>query len=340
MGALCAKFYYKYKPHWVKKHSSEFTKIAPEYLQTDASSLISISTPQDVEKTRARLIEVLWGGPLPARLPDRTESVSDPRWGDLKIEKITVKMDFGLESVIYHFFAEKPTKKLLLYHQGHNEQDFIDSKRQIRKFLASGYDVMAFALLLKNQNSQPIVDVPQQGKLKLTTHDQMKFLTPEKGNPVKYFIEPVIVALNGVKANYHYEHIFMTGISGGGWSTTLAAAIDPRIEKSFPVAGSFPIYLRADRDWGDYENTIPAIYNSVNYLDLYILGSYGAGRKQVQITNQFDACCFAGVKWKTYVGAVESRMHELGSGEYDLFMDSSHGEHKISDVALERMLRE
>jgi hypothetical protein len=32
----------------------------------------------------------------------------------------------------------------------------------------------------------------------------------------------------------------MLGLSGGGWSTTLAAAVDPRIQLSFPTAGSVP----------------------------------------------------------------------------------------------------
>ena len=30
----------------------------------------------------------------------------------------------------------------------------------------------------------------------------------------------------------------MIGLSGGGWSTTVAAALDPRIGLSLPVAGS------------------------------------------------------------------------------------------------------
>jgi hypothetical protein len=32
----------------------------------------------------------------------------------------------------------------------------------------------------------------------------------------------------------------MFGLSGGGWSTTIAAALDPRITLSVPVAGSVP----------------------------------------------------------------------------------------------------
>jgi PhoPQ-activated pathogenicity-related protein len=37
-----------------------------------------------------------------------------------------------------------------------------------------------------------------------------------------------------------YKHIVMAGLSGGGWTTTIAAAIDPRIQLSIPIAGSIP----------------------------------------------------------------------------------------------------
>ena len=46
----------------------------------------------------------------------------------------------------------------------------------------------------------------------------------------------------------------MVSISGG-WTTTVYAAIDPRVTRSYPVAGSLPIPLRVDvRDWGDWES--------------------------------------------------------------------------------------
>ncbi len=170
----------------------------------------------------------------------------------------------------------------------------------------------------------------------------MKFLQPKSGHPVKYFIEPVVTVLNYLDNNFDYSVISMVGISGGGWTTTLAAAVDTRIKKSFPVAGSYPIYLRSDspRDWGDYEQTAPELYNAVNYLELYMLGSYGAGRKQLQIINKFDSCCFAGIKWETYKNIVIAKAQGLEAGGFDLFMDDSHYQHAISKQAMRRILDE
>jgi hypothetical protein len=137
----------------------------------------------------------------------------------------------------------------------------------------------------------------------------------------------------------------MTGISGGGWTTTLVAAIDPRIQVSFPVAGTLPFYLRSSSDrskassnWGDWEQKIPGLYTTVNYLELYILGAYGEGRYQMQILNQFDPCCFAGVESKTYSDIVSRRVALLGKGGWDLMLDKKNRSHAISKEAQEEII--
>ena len=101
----------------------------------------------------------------------------------------------------------------------------------------------------------------------------------------------------------------MIGISGGGWTTTLCAAIDTRIKHSYPVAGTLPIYLRSEcfRNWGDYEQSLPG---------LYMMGSNSTGRKQFQILNQYDECCFGGIKYRTYENNLKNRIREVGNSNY------------------------
>ena len=132
----------------------------------------------------------------------------------------------------------------------------------------------------------------------------------------------------------------MVGISGGGWTTVLIAAIDPRIKCSYPVAGSFPIYLRASRDWGDYEQTVPNLYRVANYPELYVMGAYGSGRKQLQILNKYDSCCFAGVKYQTYEDTIRQAVMKLGEGGFEVLLDDTHKEHKISNYALTVILND
>lgn len=40
---------------------------------------------------------------------------------------------------------------------------------------------------------------------------------------IKYFIEPVVLAINYATSVLGYKRIVMLGLSGGGWSTTLAS---------------------------------------------------------------------------------------------------------------------
>ncbi len=324
----------------------EFLQTPQDYFRTDVSKLISIRDASDVSRLRTELITLLWGSPvLPAESVDSVaQNYHDERYADIpslhSITKIVVKMEYGLESHIYHFNPLQPKDHIVLYHQGHRG-DFIESKEQIRTLLEQGYPVVAFCMPLLGLNNQPTVYLERFGYLKMVKHDHLKMLNPRSGHPVKFFLEPIIRTLNYLVESNH-SSFSMVGISGGGWTTTLIAAIDPRIQKSFPVAGTYPIYLRSDaqRDWGDYEQNVPEIYRTVNYPELYILGSFGHNRKQLQLLNQFDSCCFAGPKWETYKDLVRQKVFSLGKGEFDLFSDDSHHDHKISGPVMNLILGE
>ncbi len=121
---------------------------------------------------------------------------------------------------------------------------------------------------------------------------------------------------------------------------SMAGHLDFKSSMSISVAGSLPYYLRA-RDMvsanplGDYEQKVPEFYRIANYLELYIMGSYGDGRSQLQILNEFDACCFRGTGFRTYKDIVINWVQSLGAGSYDVFLDSTHRLHQISPKALE-----
>ena len=100
-----------------------------------------------------------------------------------------------------------------------------------------------------------------------------------------------------------------------------------------------PFYLRVDeRDVGDYEQTNIELYQNVNYLELYVLGAYGDGRKHIQIFNKNDPCCFSGNGYETYEFVIKDKMLQLGKGNFQIFIDNTHDEHKISDTTREFIL--
>ena len=143
----------------------------------------------------------------------------------------------------------------------------------------------------------------------------------------------------------------MVGLSGGGWTTTLYAAIDPAIRYSFPVAGSIPLYLRTGGSVGDKEQFLEAFYRLAGYPDLYFLGAYGPGRKQIQILNRRDDCCFgeaqhktssAGLAYEPAFRVYEKQVQQaLGThGHFRLDIDDSAPRHMISAEAVRTMLHE
>lgn len=320
--------------------------VAEKRYQSDIARLISIKTPSQANQLRLQLITVLFGASgLPKSLP--TEVYKDHLGNQyegvsslVQVDELVTEMDFGLTSIAHHFHPVAPNGKVVVYHQGHLG-GFNRGLPTIGRLLDGGYAVLAYSMPLKGMNNQPTVLLPRQGNLKLTSHDHLKFLKPSEGHPIRYFIEPVLIGLNYLQRNYAYSSVAMLGISGGGWTTTLTAAVDTRIKTSFPVAGSYPIYLRSGepRDWGDYEQTEPAILNTANYLELYVLGSEGQNRKQVQVVNLYDSCCFGGLGWKTYQDIVKRSVDQLGAGEFSVFLDETHKEHKLSDSALEQVLK-
>jgi hypothetical protein len=317
----------------------EFERIDPSYYQTDANSLIDIDGARGVLAKRKALIRYIWAGEgLPSgKLPGKVDKdITDDRYAEMyktslrQIDKLTINMDYGLNSIVYHFLPEEANSKLFIYHQGHRG-DFIQGKDTIKALLDKGYSVMALSMPLLGMNNQPVVDLERFGRFHLVQHDHMKLLR----SPIRFFIEPVVVAINYGK-KLEYDQVNMTGISGGGWTTTVCAAVDARIQHSYPVAGTLPFYLRSDsqRDWGDFEQNMPDLYNIANYLELYVLGAFGEGRVQIQLLNQYDSCCFAGIKYRTYEQTMKEVMSDLGEGRFDIFLDTSHKEHKISSESL------
>lgn len=319
---------------------------------TNINELISIHNKDEALRRRAELINFIWGANgLPKNLPAKVErEFVDDRYADLpnlkQIDRLMITMDWGLTSTVYCFVPTANNGKLLIYHGGH-DGDFIIAKNLIAYFLKNGFTVMGLSMPLEDPNNRPVIDFDRIGKMQLSFHDQMKLLKMKSGHPVQLFFTPVAVAINYAQS-VGYKSFYMTGVSGGGWTTTLYSAVDPRINRSFPAAGSLPLHLREDRnrsntaqrpaDWGDYEQTIPELYSIANYPDLYILGSFGDGREQLQILNKYDPCCFAGESFKSYESAVNDRVQGLGSGHFAVYLDTTNREHSIGPDAFETIL--
>jgi len=308
--------------------------------QVNVDSLIKIDDKSDIDQKREFLTEFFWDATTFQRVKDKSPSpeveidISDSNYKDLqnlkRIDRLTVEMEYGINSVSYLFIPKQSNEKLILYHQGHNG-DFLLGKDTIQFFLDRNFTVVALSMPLLGINNQPVVEINGLGEMKLISHNQLRLLEANNFNPMKLFLDPIQINLNFLDKKYNFKQYSMIGLSGGGWTTVIYSAIDERISNSFSVGGSMPFYLRIDsRDMGDYEQTNIELYQNVNYLELYVLGAYGDGRKHVQIFNKNDPCCFSGNGYETYEFVIKDKMLQLGEGNFQIFIDDTHNEHKIS----------
>jgi pimeloyl-ACP methyl ester carboxylesterase len=247
----------------------------------------------------------------------------------LRVDSISTSSPYVRTNVSHVFYPVKDNGRLLIWAQGHDGSFYLGQK-YIRYFLARGYTVAAFSMPALEGPALEDVDLGEE-------HDRIGLFEHPGYSPIQEFLNPVAIGLNYLLKQRDYQDVTMVGLSGGGWTTTVYAAVDPRIDNSYPVAGSLPFYLRAlppndDKSLGDWEQTNPALYEKANLLEMYVLAA-SSGRRQMQVLNQYDTCCFAGVNARSYEHAVSEKAATLG-GEFSLYLDPNYT-HSISDTALE-----
>lgn len=304
--------------------------------EDDLDSLIRINSENDILLKRTNLVNFIWKDTIPYSSPILvSENIDDDRYQDISnlqaIHKLTINMEYEVNSIAYLFLSEISNDKLIIYHQGHTG-DFVVGKETIDFFLNEGYSVLAFSMPLLGMNSQPIVDLENFGKIKFTTHNHLNFLESPDFSPIKFFIEPIGTSLTYLDKNFSFDSYYMVGISGGGWTTVLFSAIDDRISQSYSVAGTFPMFMRSDsKNIGDYEQIVPELYQITNYLELYILSSFGDNRTHIQIFNKNDPCCFSGNISGIYDYKITEKLLELNKGNFSLYVDDTHNKHELSE---------
>jgi hypothetical protein len=321
---------------------------------------VTIHSAQDVDERRRVLVQYIWGSEgFPRRVPDRViTNIASPvkhLTSLARVDEIRIKLTNDLEGLAYHFIAERPNLELVVLHHGHACTMDDDSsaadvgsgmQRTIQGLLREGYGVLG-------------VFMPHMRPGDCTGAHETLFKLKTEGNALKYFLDPTALSLNYLKSrdradNFPKYRVFhMAGLSGGGWTTTIYAALDPTIRCSFPVAGSMPLYLRSGGSVGDREQFDPPFYRLTGYPDLYILGGTGAGRKQVQILCRHDDCCFgeaqhdaktSGLGYEQalrgYEAEVRSALQQIGPGSFRLEVDETAPSHMISHHAIEVILAE
>ena len=318
---------------------------------------ITLHTPADITKRRAALSAFIWGADgVPAdRRPSSVTRSIPPPVSDLRnldrVDEVRVAMEAGQESLAHHFLPAKPNNRAIILHQGH-ACTFDDRATRpdgtyglygaLDALLADGFAVVAMYM-------------PHHRPDDCTDGHTAMFDIQTAGSPLKFFLEPVAACVNYLlsetdsRGSPPYGEAAMVGFSGGGWTTIVYAALDPRITLSCPIAGSLPLYLGYGSS-RDLEQTLPAFYSLAGYPELYVMGAYGPGRRQIQILNRRDTCCFGeahvdatlGLSFADAVHGFETRVQEtlaaFGAGEFRVEIDEVSPGHAISPHAVQNVI--
>lgn len=320
---------------------------------------VTLHSAREITARRRALIQFIWGdtGFPKHRLPDvvQTNIASPVRQLNhlARVDEFRMNLAPGLQGLAYHFIPRNPNRELVVVHHGHActldddpspEDKGYGLQRTIAALLREGYGVLG-------------VFMPHMRPGDCKGGHEAMFQMQTTGSPMKFFLEPTAIGLNEVKHRSRadsfpsYRRFHMTGLSGGGWTTTIYAAIDPTIQCSFPVAGTIPLYLRTRGSVGDREQFDTAFYSLAGYPDLYILGAHGKGRKQVQILVRRDDCCFGEAQHdpettrmtyaeslRAYESRVDSTLKEIGNASFRVHIDEKAPSHMISHHAIEDVI--
>ncbi len=242
------------------------------------------------------------------------------------------------------------------------------SARSVEALLRERFIVAVMQMPLVGWNHDNDGVLPSQEPFKIETrgttghNDLFRALEPKlHGGVFAFFLEPIVQTVNEFSVRYPDGHagLLMIGLSGGGWTTHMAAAIERRIDVSIPVAGSLPLYARpfSPGSDGDIEQRYAPLFGEVDsdgdgvsdrangvcsWLEIYALGGISPDadhpRQQIQVLNLYDSCCFSGPVFKTYAEPLSKRVSELKTGSWKLYSDETHRDHKISPEVIAKVL--
>lgn len=359
--------------------------LPPELAGYDPAGQVRFATPEAADARRRKLVEWIWPGGLPVdALPQVSRDIGlEVFAGELagidgaraaSVDRLDAEVaPYGFHSVMYlvHPATENAnSRRLAIIHSGHRRKvtEWAGLDAAANRLLAEGFTLLLADMPLYGWNTDNTVELPGEGGTVTIRHeysgrpcphdDLFAKLTPHlpDGAVFRFFLEPVVQGVNHfLKSTPGAEDVTMIGLSGGGWTTHMSAAVDPRIRLSIPVAGSYPLYARpfARGSTGDTEQIYPPLYGEkdtdgdsipdtaagvASWLEIYALGGYGPGRRQIQVLNFKDTCCFHGDLFETYDDFVSGLVSKLGLGAWDLHSDTTHDKHMVSADVLDSVI--
>lgn len=301
--------------------------------------LMSFRSQDDIDDARAALRTRMWqstgmiSGTYDRLTTDvaNTDGTTDPSVHDA----YEVDMPYWLTTSriwLYHT-PETPSGWLVIVHGGHDnhgpEHATVIPIRQA--LLAAGHDVLVVSMPGQSINI-PAGPYPYLGTFNgpMSSHNNVQFydraflaqtaLGGSFGVPpescLHVFYAPTHRMINALVDDY--DHVAITGLSGGCSSAIVNAALDTRIERAYVIAGSgaaprFAIY-EDTHNFGDSETQIITWMGIANEEETWNMICDG-GRRAVVTIGDNDVVFAPGVDIQQYAAAAIYEAANIGNGQ-------------------------
>lgn len=320
------------------------------FINTSTPGPGAFARPHEFVQLRLDLIEEVWGRRLPKARPTVSLNYTGLSYASSfplevsRVDRLLIDMPRGGVSEAHLLYpVGGALNRCAILHAGHSIHyyDAVGSTNMealTRAFLAAKWHVLGMCMPTDTFNATQSFAKLDGTPVTVSNHD-FTTLESDGAHPFRFFVEPVIVSLNHL-ATLGFDRIVMSGISGGGWTTDFAAALDPRIIRSYPVFGSVPFALRTPSggpgDEGDWEQLRArswwdtVVSQRRDHERVYGAGCIDDGRKRVQFLGTGDPV-FGVSTVLPAVSSYETWINErVPAGQHDVSIDVTASTHAYS----------
>jgi pimeloyl-ACP methyl ester carboxylesterase len=350
------------------KAEAQYQKIPAEMAALPVADWLAVRSPGAAEQRRTQLIERIFGDPdlprgmMPQRVIPDVEKTTGPvqdclsptgpdvvhllsrmdtiimrgigceaafyrDWANLAgIDELTGYMAKNWRAYSIGYFRPKQGNGRLILLQMGLAATYHDQHRLIENWVKAGYTVAA--LNMPGYGDNTCYDTPR--------YCSGPLMDARYATDLAYAFLPPVIAVNHALSQGEFDRIAMVGLSSGAWITLVSAAIDPRIDLSVPVSGVMPLPMLQGKEHSA-EEIVDGLIDIAGVFDMAVMAADRPGRRQMQIFNRFDRCCFHGSRPELFAGLLEETAPRLG-GRLDVLFDETHARHKISRWALARIM--
>jgi len=363
---LSVAYYWDPTRIYVKRFKADnayvYDEIRSEHSAADPGQFISITDVKSADEARIRLSQVIWGQPSPPldllprivrknllenrpgtddcsalqhsgnetylRLKCQLDRYED--WPHLAgVDELIVDAGPVYSASVAYFRPKTPNGILVVYQNGY-ASTYHHQYRNLERLIASGFTVAA-----TNHTGYGDNRCPRDSKSAVWC--AVGWARYDVPLPMRVHFSPLVATINyGIKES-EFDHVTMIGLSAGGWITSVLAAVDQRIDFSYPVAGFMPPYLQREGETPPNQTYKP-LFEAASMMDQFVLAADLPKRRQIQFFNRYDRCCYENTRALLYEPEVRKRVEGLGGGVFEVRIDETHARHKISRWALDTIV--